>query len=104
MTLTYKVSKGNLHIENSYTIRKVSVMKQIIGHIMESVPSDYPVRQRTMTGMILEWSSHNLLYRLHYRPEQTKSVDLNVDESFLRRLGYCILGSIEILIPKRRVQ
>lgn len=98
-TINYKVYKDNIHIDNSYTIRNVSTMKYILRYIMENIPSDYPVKQMKMTPMILEWSAHNLLYRLNYQPERTKSVDLNIGESRMHKIGYFLLGIIGIIFP-----
>lgn len=98
-TINYKVYKDNIHIENSYTIRNVSTMKYVIRYIMENIPSDYPVKQMKMTPMVLEWFAHNLLYRLNYQPERTKSVDLNIGESRMHKIGYFLMGIIGIIIP-----
>lgn len=96
-TINYKVYKDNIHIENSYTIRNVSTMKYVLKYIKKNAPSDYQVKQMKITPMILEWSAHNLLYRLNYQPERTKSVDLNVGESRMHKIGYFFLGLVGLI-------
>lgn len=98
-TINYKVGKNTIQVKNSYTIRNVSTMKYVLKYIMEKVPSDHPVKQMKMTQMVLEWSAHNLLYKLHYKPDRTKSIDLNVSESRMHKIGYFLLGIIGIIIP-----
>lgn len=97
--ISCNISPANIQIVNSYTIRNVSTMKYHLRHIMQTIPSDFPVKRLKMTPMILEWSAHNLLYRLHYHPERTKSVDLNVGESWMRKVGYFFLGFVGLIFP-----
>lgn len=98
-SIGYKVSQTNIHIENSYTIRKVSEMIQVLEYIKKTLPSEYPVNHLSIISMLMEWSAHNLLYRLNYKPKQTASVDLNVGESFFRKILYYIIGVMGLLFP-----
>lgn len=75
-------------------------MIEILDHILDQLPADHPVKAKSKNALLLEWSAHNLLYRLNYHPDQTKSVDLNVGESWIHRICYFILGWIGFIIPR----
>lgn len=98
--IAYKIYDNNVQIKDSYQIKWRWEMLEVLEHIMNQLPSSHPVKEKKMNSLLLEWSAHNLLFRLGYRPKQTGSVDLNIGESFLRRLCYFILGWIGFIIPK----
>lgn len=56
--------------------------------------NNYALFNRTITGMIIEWRAHNLLYSLNIKPFSTVSVDLNIGEPWYRKIGYFILSLI----------
>jgi hypothetical protein len=47
-----------------------------------------------------EWAAHNWAYALGIKRDKTADVDLNFEQSWYTRLGYCILGSIAMLFIK----
>lgn len=39
-----------------------------------------------------EWRAHNLLYSMGIEKERTRSVDLSINESWYKKIGYFILS------------
>lgn len=74
----------NIHIENSFKIKKTSDMKNVISLIrQESAPTDL-IYSLSETSMIREWKAHNLLYALGLFRSHTESVDLNENKWYVR--------------------
>lgn len=84
--LSYKLTADNLHIDDSYKIRKRKAMQTYLIYIYEYAVThddDYSIyKKRTIKSMIEEWRSHNLLYDLHLFRSRTKDVDINVPSKF----------------------
>lgn len=91
---------SNVQIKDSWEIKWRWEMNEILDHIIGQLPSEHPIKTKKRTALLLEWSAHNLLYRIGYKPKQTGSVDLNVGESWLHRICYFILGCIGFIIPR----
>lgn len=73
------VSKGNIHIENSYKANR-DIMEYILHELQEDTEwysIDSPFKYRSIKSMIREWITHNNLYKLGYKRKQTGSVDIN---------------------------
>ena len=51
--------------------------------------------KRTIGSWLREWRAHNVLYKWGYQPDRTKSVDLNEDETQIRKIGYFLLSIFE---------
>jgi hypothetical protein len=85
----------NIHIHNSYQVKKVADMKRIIGDFMgksfygKMVEAGF---NRSAASMLREWKAHNVLYKWNYEIERTKSVDLDQGESMWRRFCYVFLS------------
>jgi hypothetical protein len=47
---------------------------------------------RSITSWLREWKAHNYLYDMGYEKARTGSVDLNENESLIRRIGYFFLA------------
>lgn len=80
----------NLKIMDSYLIKDVKKMEEIIGiAIVKGFKTD-----RSMTSMVNEWKAHNLLYNLHIARSHTKDVD--IESSISKKLDfiYKILGGM----------
>ncbi len=94
----YIVSSDNIRILNGYQYSKWS-FGDVLSAIREAHP-DCPKYPRPDICLKLEWATHNAAYRLHYKRERTRDVDLNVQQKWYATLGYCIVGIIAlILIP-----
>lgn len=85
------VTSNNIHIKDSYDIKKRSEMKEILYTIQYKRP-DCNVFKRGYNSMISEWRTHNRLYRLGYKKNRTGSVDLNYPLKWYVELAYKILG------------
>lgn len=80
----------NVHIEDSYQVTKRADMLEILKLIRKKSSIEY---KRTNDSWIREWRAHNLLYINKYKVQQTKSVDLNEDETVGKRFIYAILSA-----------
>lgn len=85
------VTSNNIHIKDSYDIKKRSEMKEILYAIQYKSP-DCNVFKRSYNSMISEWRTHNRLYRLGYKKDRTGSVDLNYPLKWYIELAYRIFG------------
>lgn len=85
------VTSNNIHIKDSYDIKKRSEMKEILYAIQYKRP-DCNVFKRSYNSMISEWRTHNRLYRLGYKKNRTGSVDLNYPLKWYVEFAYKILG------------
>lgn len=91
-TIIYNMTKENIHIKDSYKIRNVSEMKEILELIgSEALRRCIPYK-RSINSWLREWKAHNYLYDMNYEKDRTGSVDLNEDESLIRRIGYFFLA------------
>lgn len=93
--ITVSFFKGNILIENSYQIKNDKDKEQLLDAVINSneyITGNY---SRTKTSYLREWKAHNTLYEWGISPERTGSVDLNDDESLLRRICYFFLSKLE---------
>ena len=90
--IMYNMTEKNIHIEDSYKIRDISEMKEILELIgSEALRCCIPYK-RSISSWLREWKAHNYLYDMNYEKDRTGSVDLNEDESLIRRIGYFFLA------------
>lgn len=107
MTITFKdypcgtISLGTsvTRIPNSYRIKSIRDMEYIINRSREAVNKTpafhtFAINKRTTAGMIIEWRAHNFLYALHYKRIRTRTVDLDINEPWYRKIGYIILSTL----------
>lgn len=93
-----KITEDNIQLKNSYTIKKSWMMSLLLDDLkMKSEGTSKVFDERSKFSLISEWRAHNLLYSLHYKRERTKDVDLDINETKLRKICYVILGSIYFL-------
>lgn len=88
----YIIDINNIHIENSYKITKRKEMKKILLTIQSKHPNCKVFSKRSMNSLIFEWVAHNRLYKIGYRRDKTKDVDLDIEETWCRKLIYRILS------------
>ena len=91
-TVSYYMTDANVHIEDSYLIRSNETKKEILTIILSNTVFAY---KRTIGSWLREWRAHNVLYKWGYQPDRTKSVDLNEDETQIRKIGYFLLSIFE---------
>jgi hypothetical protein len=107
MTITFKdypcgtISLGTsvTRIPNSYRIKSIQDMEDIINRSREEVNKSpafntFAINKRTTAGMIIEWRAHNMLYALHIKRNRTRTVDLDINEPWYRKVGYLILSTL----------
>lgn len=90
-TLMVKYTKTNIHIYNSYAVKKSDIANWIkqIRSFGKLYGCTY---MRSDKSWIKEWKAHNVLYKWGIEPDRTKDVDLNEDETLLRRICYSLLS------------
>lgn len=86
-----KVSENNIHIEDSYKVKEKSKMYEILYIIQHNHP-ECKVFNRSYKSMIAEWRVHNRLYKIGYKRNRTKDVDINYPLKWYVELAYKILG------------
>lgn len=89
----YTITPNNIHIQDSYMVPK-KLFKCNLKDILHRTPLDYPIHNRTIESMEMEWASHNFLYDLHLWRSHTKDVDLNYPQKWYTKAVYAVLGRI----------
>ena len=89
--------EGNpsMRIIDSYKVKKNADIYHILGCIHETEEYEKLVESgytRTIKSEFQEWKGHNTLYSLGIARERTRSVDIDQNESWLRKFGYAILS------------
>lgn len=95
ISLRVTYSKINVHVENSFLIKDDELKKKFLDLIImkgKLLGFEY---KRTFDSWLREWKAHNTLYNWKYKRERTASVDLNEDESLIKRFLYVFLASFE---------
>ena len=86
-----KVSKNNIHIENSCEVNTREDMQIVLTDIRADYSlEESDVLKRTDSSLIKEWRVHNVLYNLHLFRTHTKDVDLNYPQSKMIEIAYSI--------------
>lgn len=84
-----------LHIENSYLLTSENLIKHVLEMIHETQMYEDLKKagyNRTLESEYREWRAHNFLYEIGYERERTKHVDIDQNESGLRKFIYAILS------------
>ncbi len=88
--ITYNVLSNRVKIIDSYKITDRSKMNEIIYAIQYKHPE---IKfNRDYSDLIHEWVAHNRMYKWGIKPEKTKDVDLEFEESKCNIIIYRILG------------
>jgi len=77
-------------------------MEYIINRSREAINKNpafhrFAINKRTTAGMIIEWRAHNMLYALHIKRPRTRTVDLDINEPWYRKIGYMILSTLYLI-------
>ena len=91
-TVEYIISAKNVHIVNSYKIRKKTDMNGIVKAIRAEATKKGYKYKRSNSSWVTEWRAHNYLYDKGKERNRTASVDLNENEGTLKLLGYTALS------------
>ena len=93
-TIEYTLSKKNIHIVDSYKIRKKADMNGIVAAIRAEAKKKGYTYKRTNSSWVTEWRAHNYMYDKGQQRSRTGSVDLNEDESRLKLLSYSAMSAL----------
>ena len=91
--LSVRLSENNIHIEDSFKIIDKTIMSIMLNKIVKKAIEEGYSYKRSIKSWINEWVAHNYLYNKNKHIDSTKSVDLNDDESFFKRLGYWFISN-----------
>lgn len=92
-TLKVHASKDNTYIQDSYKVKSIDDMQDILWMIQSEVEDDsMAINKRSIWGMTHEWRAHNLLYSLGIEKDRTRSVDLDINQPWYLKIGYRVLS------------
>lgn len=86
------LSTYNTSITNSYRIRRINDMVNVLKKIRNTCDNSYAIHKRSIFSMVNEWRVHNLLYSLHIKRRRTGTVDLNINQSIWAKIAYTLLS------------
>ena len=86
------LSTNNTSIKDSYRIRRINDMVNVLKKIRNTCDDSYAIHKRSIFDMVNEWRVHNLLYFLHIKRRRTGTVDLNVNQSIWVKIAYTLLS------------
>ena len=86
------LSSYNTSIIDSYRIRRINDMVNVLKKIRNTCDNSYAIHKRSIFGMVNEWRVHNLLYFLHIKRRRTGTVDLNINQSIWAKIAYTLLS------------
>ena len=89
--------RNNVRIVDSYKTKSKEDMVRILKCARSLAKDLYGYQyKRTDDSWLKEWQAHNDLHALGIENERTGSVDLNEDETSLRKFGYLILSLLYV--------
>lgn len=76
--MDYTVSTYNIHVNDSYKIRRCKIISSL--NEIEEVSGNQTLvfDGRSHFSLSMEWTVHNVLYRLGIKRAQTKDVDMDL--------------------------
>ena len=93
MTIQVKFSAKNVHIVDSYKVRKVADMKAIIKLIKAESKKQGFKYKRSDSSWLTEWKAHNYMYDKNVERNRTASVDLEEGLGLAKSLSYSLMAS-----------
>lgn len=90
--LRVTTTENNTNILNSYRVKNIGDMIDILYKIQDKSESGMAVNKRSIWGMINEWRTHNLLYSLGIEKDRTKSVDLDYKQPWYMSVAYALIS------------
>ena len=91
--MQYTVSVDNVRVYNGFLCVDPHCMLayiELIRSYAEKIGFKY---KRSALSWIHEWRAHNWMYKHKIKIDRTKDVDLNENESLLKRVGYFIISN-----------
>ena len=95
----YKLTKNNLHVEDSYCFEK-RIIRQFIFGLRWNTGHNSDVWKRSDFSLRTEWYCHNFLYRIGICRSRTKDVDLNYPQKWWEKVVYPVFGCIAYIFIK----
>ena len=91
-TIEFTFDRNNIHIVNSYKIRKKADMNGIVKAIRAAILKQGIKYKRSNSSWVTEWRAHNYMYDKNMERNRTASVDLNENESRIKLLSYSLMS------------
>lgn len=88
--LKIEVTADNIKIIDSWKITKKKEMREMIEEILYKAP--IYTTKRSVSSLVREWRSHNIMYNIGWFTRHTKDCDLESNEALYRRVIYFIMG------------
>lgn len=95
LDIQYDEQAKNIRIVNSCQITKDADKRIILQKINDKLKDNGIIFKRTIDSQLYEWKGHNVMYQWHLFRSHSTNVDINEDESWLRRVCYRILSIFE---------
>lgn len=92
LVINYSASSKNIHIDDSYKIRKSADMSGIVAAIRSEMLKKGIKYKRSNSSWVTEWKAHNYMYDRGQQRSRTADVDLNENESRLKLLSYSLMA------------
>ena len=84
------ISPKNIHIHDSYKIKKEAGMNFILDHILAL--DDSILKTRSRKSIIREWKAHNICYNLGLFRKSAQHTDIEAKQSLFHKICYFILS------------
>lgn len=96
LEVAFSYSKNpTLTIKNSYLLNDNEAIKHLL-NIVHKFPEYKTLQEagysRTFNSEFREWKAHNFLYRIGYKKDRTRTVNIDQNETKLRLFVYKILS------------
>lgn len=75
--MLYYITKNNLHIIDSYKIRKRDMRRNLLLVRERNANGGTVVFERSIFSLKMEWICHKFLYKIGYKRERTADTDLD---------------------------
>lgn len=98
--IEFQYNKNNIHVVNSYKVKEEDIM-DYLKEFKSKIGKDFTYK-RSLEDMKVEWIAHNILYDMNVCVQRTKHVDINEDETTLRKAGYSLIYSLYLMKTKSR--
>ena len=98
VNFNFDINNPSFTVYYSYKVKTVEQMK----NALESIHKDNSYAElmstygynRGLKSELRKWKAHNILHKLHIKPEKTKHTNFAKNESKFRRFCYCILSGM----------
>ena len=84
------ISPKNIHIHDSYKIKKEAGMNFILDRILEL--DDSILKTRSRKSIIREWKAHNICYNLGLFKKSAQHTDIEAYQNLIVKFSYFLLS------------